>query len=338
MKTRLLAAAFASSLLPTLGFAWDYAGHRLVEQVALASLPSDYPAFVHEPANAERVAFLAGEPDRWRNTQQMLLSQANGVDHYIDMEMLNDAGLDLRTVSSFRYDFIVAFAEGRAAHPDKFPAAKNDTDHSRGWPGFLPWAITENYAKLRSEFSYYKEFLANGTPEEIENAKQDILYTMGVMGHYVGDGAQPLHSTVHHHGWVGANPNGYTTKGSIHAWIDGGFIDKVKIGLPELLTKVVPAVPIQTPAREDKRDPIFVATVDYLLVGKSLVEPLYLLEKAGKFSGTDLSPTAEGRTFIDDRLVAGGEELGALWLTAWREAGPDTYLRSTLVKRKAAAP
>jgi len=28
--------------------------------------------------------------------------------------------------------------------------------------------------------------------------------------------------------------------------------------------------------------------------------------------------------------------LGTLWFTAWREAGPDTFLRSNLLKRKGA--
>src|SRR5207245_10998215 len=52
-------------------FGWDYEGHRTVNQLALASLPADFPAFVREPANAERIAFLAGEPDRWRNVPDL---------------------------------------------------------------------------------------------------------------------------------------------------------------------------------------------------------------------------------------------------------------------------
>ena len=48
-------------------------------------------------------------------------------------------------------------------------------------------------------------------------------YVMGVMGHYVGDATQPLHTTKHYNGWVGDNPEGYTTSRKIHSWIDGGF-------------------------------------------------------------------------------------------------------------------
>ena len=74
--------------LPAL--AWDYEGHRLVNQLALASLPTNFPAFVRVPVAAERIAFLAGEPDRWRNVQDLPLRHSNGPDHYLDLEQLND--------------------------------------------------------------------------------------------------------------------------------------------------------------------------------------------------------------------------------------------------------
>src|SRR4051812_17376799 len=86
--------------------AWDYAGHRIVNEVALRSLPADFPAFVREPANAERVAYLAGEPDRWRNTPDLSIKQSGGswTDHFLDIEQIPAAGLDVTKVPSFRYD------------------------------------------------------------------------------------------------------------------------------------------------------------------------------------------------------------------------------------------
>ena len=74
--------------------AWDYAGHRIVNALALASLPADFPAFVREPAAAERIAFLSGEPDRWKNDTGLPLRHENGPDHYLDFEQLEWAGLD----------------------------------------------------------------------------------------------------------------------------------------------------------------------------------------------------------------------------------------------------
>ncbi len=346
LKTRLahscfavLAVAFA--LLTPAARAWDAEGHRIVNALALASLPADFPAFVHEPANAERVAFLANVPDRWRNVDPWLRqSGGSWCDHFLDIEQLADAGLDAHAVPSLRYDFALQFAVGRATHLDKFSAIDplKDADHTREWPGFAPWAIAEYFAKLRSAFGYLKAYQeAGGTPEEISNAQADVVHVMGVMGHYVGDCAQPLHTTIHHAGWVGPNPNGYTTWSGFHSWIDGGFIAKAGIKSAELTSRLTVLEPLGLAPRADGRDPAFVAAMDYLIAQNELVEPLYQLEKAGLLGHGEQPITPEGRAFIEDQLLVGGRMLGRLWLAAWKTAPVDTYLRAQLVKRPIAA-
>lgn len=335
----MAASVVALAVSPVLLRAWDYTGHRMVNQVALASLPEEFPGFVQEAAAAERIRFLAGEPDRWRNVSDLIMKQSGGSwsDHFIDLEQLPAAGIDPAAVTSFRYDFIVAFAAGRAANAHKFPPidpAKN-ADHTREWPGFAPWAIAEYYARLKSAFSYLKAFEENGTPEEIANAQANAIYVMGVMGHYVGDLAQPLHTTDHHNGWVGDNPHGYTQSKTFHSWIDGGFIAHVGIRPEHVVPRTAPAKLISVEPRNDGREPVFVAIMDYLLAQHALVEPLYRMEKDGKFNA-DAADHSAGRAFIEDQLLKGGHMLGSLWLTAWRNAGPDVYLRTQLLKRQAA--
>ncbi len=341
MKFPIVLPLLAALAAPLVSSAWDYEGHRIVNQIALAALPPDYPAFVHDAANAERIAFLAGEPDRWRNVPDLPLKQYNGMDHYCDLEQIPAAGLSYATLPSLRYQFAAEFAAGRAQHPENFPVINDDKndDHSREWCGFAPWAITEYFDKMRSAFSYLKVFEELGTPEEVANARADIVYMMGVMGHYVGDCAQPLHTTVHHNGWVGPNPNGYSTWQGIHGWIDGGFINKAGIKAADLTPRATPAAIISLAPRTDGRDTMFVAVVDYLLAQNKLVEPLYQMEKAGKFAhAKDEVPTAEGRAFIERQLLIGGEELAAIWETAWKSAVPDTYLRSSLIRRSGGTP
>ena len=261
-------------------------------------------------------------------------------DHYLDYEQLAAAGLDPATVSPLRYEFAGQFAAGRAAHPKKFPAidpAKN-ADHTQEWPGFLPWAITEHYAKLRSEFSYLKTFQEfGGTPTEIANAQADILYTMGVMGHYVGDSAQPLHTTVRHNGWTGANPKGYTTWSGFHSWIDGGFIAKVGLLPADVLPRARVAKLLPTAAAPGARDAIFDAALRHIAAQNTRVEPLYALDQANKLKGDTPADSAEGRAFIEEQLLRGGELLASLWLTAWKNATTDTYLRTQLAKRASEA-
>ena len=330
------------SVLPLAARAWDYEGHRTVNSLALASLPADFPAFVREPANAERIAFLSGEPDRWRNVSDLPLKHYNSVDHYLDVEQLGEAGLDAATVSAHRYVFAVDFAAGRAVHAANFTAidpAKN-SDRTREWPGFLPWAIAEQYGKLKSGFSYLKTFEeSGGTPAEIANARANILHVMGVMGHYVGDGAQPLHTTRHHNGWVGPNPNEYTKWPGFHSWIDSGFINKAgNITYDGLLPRISAAQPLVLAAAPGERDPVFTAAMNYLVEQHQFVEPLYALEKTGALKAEVAATSVEGRAFIEERLLTGGRMLGSLWLTAWRQAGPDTYLRAQLLRRQGRTP
>jgi len=320
--------------------AWDYEGHRTVNQLALAGLPADFPAFVKTPAAAERIAFLSGEPDRWRNTPEVSLRHVNGPDHFLDFEYLAHAGLPVATLSEFRYIYTTQFAAAHAAHPEKFPAvdpAKNK-DRTRELIGYLPWAIIENYAKLKSAFSSLRAYQEAGTPEEIANAEASALYVMGVLGHYVGDGAQPLHTTQHHNGWVGDNPHNYTRSSTLHSWIDGGYLALGQLSATDLSPTVRPAhILTDLPGAKAPagRNPLFDEILAYLLAQHAQVEPLYQLDLAGSLKPDSPDGGRAARAFLGEQLLRGGEMLSSLWLTAWKEAPPDTYLRAQLQKRKA---
>ena len=318
------------------GRAWDYPGHRVINQLALASLPADFPAFVREPAAAERIAFLAGEPDRWRNDSELSLRHANNLDHYLDFEQLDWAGLDPASLSPLRYEFALQFAAGREAHAARFPRidpAKN-AEHLREWPGFLPWTITESFARLQSAFSYLRAFQeGGGTLAEIANAQANIVFFMGVMGHYVGDGAQPLHLTVHHNGWVGVNPHGYTTDSRFHAWIDGGFIARAGITFARLVPQARPARLLATNPQPGERNAMFAEVMRYLEAQHQRVEPLYQLEQAGGLKADGSPGGVDGREFIEEQLLRGGEMLGSVWLTAWRTAPADSFMLKQLARR-----
>jgi len=333
-RKRFLRCVIAVLLAPTAVHAWDYNGHSIINQLALASLPTNFPAFVFSPPQRERIAFLSGEPDRWRNNNDLALRNASSPDHYMDLEELKFADLTPEQLPPLRYTFVAMFATARAAHPDRFPAIDpdSDRDQTRELTGFLPWTILEYTDKLESCFSYLKTFeRAGGTPGEIANAQANAIYVMGVMGHFVGDGSQPLHTTVHFNGWTGENPHGYTTSHSFHSWIDGGYFRKTgEPVLESLAGKIHPAEKVGDPARPDG---LFRAITAYLVEQNKLVEPLYQLEKDGKLSG-DGDQGMAGRAFLEDQLVKGGQMLGNIWLTAWLAAPEDLYLRRQLEQRR----
>lgn len=326
------------SLLPAVSaFAWDHPGHMIVNHLALNSLPTDFPAFVHEPANVDRILFLSGEPDRWSHSPDLPLRHDNWPEHFFDLEQIGWAGLDLAKLPSFRYPFVTQFAAGRDAHPERFAAIDptNNSDHTREFCGFLPWGITEYYGMLKAAFASLKVYEELGSPEEIANTRADIVYLMGIMGHYVGDSAQPLHTTENFNGWTGDNPHGYTTWNKFHSWIDSGLINKSRITYADLAPRFAPAQSLSLAPRPDRRDPVFVAVLEFIVAQNQLVESLYQLEKTGKLGNKEQPVSPEGRAFVAAQLSKGGKMLGAIWLTAWRNAAPDMYLRGVLLRRQA---
>ena len=315
--------------------AWDYELHRLVNELALSSLPPSFPEFVRTPETSERIAFLSGEPDRWRNSNEGALRHVNEPDHFFDVEDLELLGLSLDRLPGFREEFVAQIATARAKDPVRFPAVDPAKDSARNrWiPGLLPWKLAEEYGRLKSDFSYLRTFEQHGgLPSEVANAQANIVYVMGVMGHFAGDAAQPLHTTKHYNGWVGANPSGYTTNRTIHSWIDGGFARASGLDRAQVLSRVRPARLLWQSSTNVPAEPAFPVTLAFVREQFQLVEALYAAEKEGKLKAD--GPQADvGRKMIEDQVLKAGQFLGDLWFSAWVQAPKDTFLQSSLARR-----
>jgi hypothetical protein len=328
----LLLVLLASSF--SLARAYDYEGHHLVNQLALDALPANYPDFVRTPQARSRIAFLGGEADRWRNTDELTLKHVNNPDHYLDVEDLKLYEIDSVDLTPFRYEFVAQMARRRATLPERFPAIDKtrDLEHVRQLPGFLPWTIAEYYAKLESAFSCLKAFREGGEADEVRNAEENVIYIMGVMGHFVADATQPLHTTSNYNGWNGDNLNGYTTSRLFHAWIDGGFLNKVEYPTAAELQPHLRAAQLLWTSSSGTNSPVFGRMVKFVLEQHQLVEPLYEMEKAGQLNAAN-SQSGEGRKFLCQQFVVAAQMLSDLWLTAWEQAPPDKYLKSQLAAR-----
>jgi hypothetical protein len=317
--------------------AWDSEVHFFVTDLAVECLPADFPDFVREQGTRQRICFLSAEPDRWRNIKDVELRHAQGPEHYLDIEELQTYGMDPDKLPALRYDFIAGLALRRQAEPEKFEGILRspNEDSTRQIPGLLPWVMTESLLKLKSCFSYLGTYKQHGRSEgDVANAQQNTVYVMGVMSHYFADAFQPLHTTIHHHGWVGENPHGYTTNARFHSWIDSGFFRSA--GLPskkDLVSKLRPARRLAVEGRRLDGEACFRRFVDLLVEQNKQVEGLYRMEKAGKFS-----PHGDvqllGRAYLEDQLVKSSQALADAWLTAFSEAPPDKQLKAELRKQE----
>lgn len=333
LSLRLICSMFA--LLGSQATGFNYEGHRLINQLALKRLPEGFPKFVREPEAAERIAFLAGEPDRLRNTGDNTLKHYNKPEHYFDVEYLEPLGIELESLPPFRYDFAIRIGEARRVRGNNHPSVDDarNPDRTKQQIGFLPWSIAEQFSKLKSAFSYLKAYEENGTLDEIANARRNVIQYMGVLGHFVGDAAQPLHTTKHFNGWVGDNPKNYTTSRGFHSWIDGGYLGKVGVDVLELSDGIRDARVLRNEAEALARSGVFEESLNYVLEQHALVEPLYQMDKEGKL--TPGSPLGlEGQEFFEQQFTKASQMLGDLWYTAWKEAPTDNYLKSYLARRK----
>ncbi|MBX3357782.1 MAG: hypothetical protein KF745_05070 [Phycisphaeraceae bacterium] len=310
--TRLVAVICV--LIPAGALAWGGHGHRTVTLLALAALPADMPAFLRDPATSAMIAEQANEPDRWRGTPVLALAHENNPEHYIDIEQLEQFGLTIDSLPPLRYDYMQALIVAKHVHPervDPYDRRKN-ADGSQEWPGLAPWAIVEHYAKLRSAFNTYRILQAvgeQGRDDLVALARLNIIAEMGILSHYVGDCAQPLHTTIHHHGWVGANPGGYTTEWSFHSYIDSAILS-----IHSLSTDTIPPISSPLPAI-NAADP-FNDVIAYIKRSHAAVEPLYQLHKDGRLTGP------EGKAFIEARLTDAASMLAALYAAAWTSSAP----------------
>lgn len=310
----LVSFAAALSLFAGATLGWDAAGHRAITLLALDGLSPEAPAFLREESTRKMIASQACEPDRWRAVSTPALTHVSNPDHYIDAEDLPNAGLALATLPELRYDYVAAIVRSRAAEHAAAapPEDAKDAAHVHLTPGTLPYAIVEDYAKLQAAFKTLRILEKLNDPArafQVDQCRANVVCAMGVLSHFVGDAAQPLHTTRHHHGWVGENPNDYTRRYSFHAEIDGGVLEFHALRYDTLK----PAAHFD--AALDAKDPM-PGVKTYIDRSFHRVEPLYALDKSGGLLKD------EGKTFVTERLTDASAVLAALYNAAWQSAAP----------------
>ena len=287
--------------------AWGNTGHRLVGVAAMRALPDDLPAFMKSQGAIADVGEYSREPDRWKGAGQPH-DRERDTAHFID---LDDNGY--------------SFTE-KGPHIDNLPRLKSDFDKALfeaglnvDEVGYLPYALMDAYQNLSRDFAYWRVLNA-AEARETDQAKKAwyradrerrealILRDIGVLSHYVGDGSQPHHLSIHFNGWGNyPNPEGFTTSRRTHAIFEGEFTNRVaRLDLVEAGMKAPDLDGFDLRAR----------TAHYIKTSHASVIPFYRLEKAGGFRDTD----PRGTQFVLERLSAGASELRDLIIICWRES------------------
>ena len=290
-----LALVFVADATATPAAFWGEQGHRMIGAAAAARLPASMPAFFRKAA--PQLSYLNPEPDRWRDSLESRLDPAIGAfspEHYIDMEDVSSGALKARN----RYGYL-----------DSLRAAG-----VKGNPGLLPYQILELTQRLRSGFRLWR---AAKTPQARSWIEARIINDAGILGQYVADASNPHHTTRHHNGWVGDNPNGYTTDSTFHSRFESIYV-RTHIRLPEITALMKNPPVVRAPVRD--------SVMSYLNRSHDRLERLYQIEGRSRFDST--TTATENRQFADERLAAGAEMLRDLWYTAWVTSKTDSVSRA----------
>lgn len=272
---------------------WGASGHEMAALAAHATLPAEMPPFFRDAR--DQLAYLNAEPDRWRDGSMTEMAEAWAYDHYIDLENVPEGALE----TPDRFGYLRALYAAGLSRPERDA-------------GFLPFRILELYQRLVTEWRLWRAAADPSTRRWIEAR---IIGDAGILGHYVTDGSQPHHTTIHFNGWsAGAsNPEGYTVDRTFHARFESDFV-AAHVTLADVERRVArrPAS-VAHSARS--------AIIDYMRDTHAQVEALYRLDRDVGFdpSGAPRSATVD---FAAERLAAGASMLAVLWVSAWEESGP----------------
>jgi hypothetical protein len=322
----LIIAAAWLLVSPRPAAAWGSTGHRMISKLAIENLPDEVPDFLRAAGLSDDVGELGREPDRLRGAGK---SQDADHDrgHFLDLDDEATAlGVPIDPLPDNREAFDTAL---RAKSQDQYKS------------GFLPYEIVDGWQQLQKDFAYWRVDRVGeqraATAEDRAWLAQDrrrrellILRDLGYWSHFVGDGSQPLHLSIHFNGWGPfPNPNNYSTSNKLHAFFEGDFV-RNHVDPGNVAARVRPY--------QDCGCTVEQRTVKYLLATQSQVIPLYEIEKASGFDGTSQT----GKDFAADRLAAGVSELRDLIIEAWRSSADATVgfppVRARDVEQGAAIP
>lgn len=217
----LLALAWCAAL-PVPSLAWGNSGHLLVNRIGAERLPASLPAFIRTPAAVDEIATLGPEEDRIKGAGTSWDADFDP-GHFLDVD---DSGKVAGIVS------LTALPPSMEA----YAAALAPERTSPYRMGFLPYSILDGFERARKDFAIWRvdNYLASHalTPAARERFAAHralrealTLRDIGVWGHYIGDGCQPLHVTEHYNGWGPyANPKHYTDDHTVHATFEGSFV------------------------------------------------------------------------------------------------------------------
>jgi hypothetical protein len=350
-------------------WAWGERGHHIIGYTA-AQLAEDFLTIKEREdmgsffsARKIMMGHLNNIPDiSWKDSRLTLINKLNGPTHYFDTELIIGApGDDLISYQDKIRKLDTDFSRFMAMHnnkPNKLDSSKNLKIFADA--GSAPFRVGQLYQKMVEAFKcangkknpakpkQFVEPIRNGDYKCTDKTSrtEDLAAAVeigGVLGHFIADLAQPMHTTIDYDGYsVG--------QGGVHLYFEtlaiGNMDDKLNDDVKSKARESEFQKNLWDSLKLPSQNSFDGTKTAFHLIANSIVllKPLYELDKkyAVINTGTTLPfgtrkkntdkeavrrPASDPqvlqgfRTFAVERMAVGSLVLARLWVQAWREGG-----------------
>ncbi|WP_241213665.1 nuclease [Sphingomonas sp. ABOLE] len=296
---RRFALAAALLLAPAVAHAWGHTAHAVIDRAAIQAIPEGGPTFLRR--YADYIAASATLPDSWRGDSEGFSKIEEDPNHGWFREQF----AFLKPIPRSRYAFVIALYKHYETIKDSDPATAARTNVR--WTGTLPYAAMEAYERVIVCMRAIRAAQARGGDTAVP--EQHCAFDVIRLGHYIGDGAQPLHDSVNSDGWLGPNPNNYTRDRSIHGRFESRFVDAIGLTPADIASRIA------APAHQ--QGDMFTAVLAFLDQSGDRMERVYQLEKRDGFANP---ADQDVRALVYERTAAGAAMLRDMLCRAWAES------------------
>jgi hypothetical protein len=322
---KMLIVALAALGLPSQAHAWGGRGHAAICETAVFLLkePGLKGYLQNKP---QMMGHLCNLPDTYWRTLGAEATKLGNPTHFIDLDI---TGLKAAEVPT---DF-KAIVHAYTGAPNRFKMEGVIRDVPAEL-GSVWWRADQFYRRF---LSFNRELQAAGMPKNAKEARDDrlpynravyeMVVSLGLMGHFVGDASQPLHNTADYDGYA-------TGHGGLHAYYEDEVVSQFDGDLQSRVLEeartLKQAKCLKPPTVIEKMKALSEASLDEL---KSILEldPLKKPSMTGNERGMQLKTPAEREGaavgykryngIIVTELSRSALLLAKLWDDAYIEAG-----------------
>lgn len=285
-------------------WAWGHQAHAAIDRAAIAALPADGPTFLK--SYSQEIGDLSTLPDTWRRTSEPFSRIEEDPNHGWFRERFTF----LHPLPRSRYAFILAL------YRQQQQVAKTNPEAAKWinvrWTGTLPYAAMEQYGHLVSEFRQLRAAQAEANAPMVKALEDASMMSVVRLGHYIGDGAQPLHDSMNSDGWIGPDPKGYTRSGAIHGLFETTYVAAIDLTTQDVMAHMQPL--------GHQHADLFDGVIAYLNGNGAHMEEVFQLEKRGALADPK---DKQARALIYGQTGLGASMLRDMIYRAWRESASD---------------